>query len=35
MARNPLKKSMGSSRFWHAGSRSTMACMSAVALDAI
>ena len=35
MARKPLKKSMGSSMFWQAGSRSTMACMSAAALAVI
>lgn len=34
-ARKPLKKSMGSSMFWHAGSRSRMACMSATALQVI
>ncbi len=35
MARKPLKKSMGSSMFWQAGSRSKMACMSATALAVI
>lgn len=35
MARKPLKKSMGSSIFWQAGSRSSMASMSAKALAVI